>query len=242
MKKKFDLLILKRQLTTSDRIPFKILKISSEASADVLHNLFNDMLKTGNFPDNLKLADISPVFKKKNPLHKVNYGQVNFLPSISKVFEKLMQKHINGYKSNYLSPYMYWYRKGFISQQVLRSFIENRKKVIDMKAFGEAVLMDLSKAFDTTKHDLLIAKLYGYGFNKESLKLLHSYLSNKQHRTITNKKFSSWQELIHKVPQGSVFGLLLFNIYLHDLFYLAESTNVCNFASNAIFFIYVIKI
>ena len=76
-------LINPKKASTSNSIPPKILKISSEVSADTLHNLFNDMLKTGNFPDNLKLADITAVFKKKNPLHKVNYRPVSFLPSIS---------------------------------------------------------------------------------------------------------------------------------------------------------------
>ena len=77
------------------------------------------MLKTGNFPENLKLADIIPVFKKKNTLHKVNYRPVSVLPSISKVFEKLMQKQLSGYISNYTSPCLSGYRKGFSSQQAL---------------------------------------------------------------------------------------------------------------------------
>ena len=89
--------------------------------------------------------------------------------------------------------------------------------------------MDLSMALDTIKHDHLIAKLYAYGFSKKSLKLLHNYLSNRWHRTKINRQFSSWQELIQEVPQDSVLGLVLFNIYLNNLFYLAESTNVCNF-------------
>ena len=72
--------------------------------------------------------------------------------------------------------------------------------------------MDLSKAFDTIKHDLLIAKLHAYGFEKKSLKLVYSYLNNRSHRTKINNDFSSWQELIQGVPQGSVLGLLLFNI------------------------------
>ena len=166
------------------------------------------MLKTWNFPNNLKLADITPVFKKKNCLYKVNYRPVSVLPSTSKVFEKLMQKQISGYVSNYLSPYLCEYREGFSSHQALPSLIENWKMVLDKKGFRGAVLMDLSKAFDTKKHDLLWAKLYAYGFSKESLKLFHSYLSNRWHRTKINKQFSSWQELIQGMPQGSVLGPL----------------------------------
>ena len=70
------------------------MKIRSEVSADALQNFFIDMLKTGNFPNNLRLADITPVFKKKTPLHKVNYRPVSVLSNILKVFEKLMQKQI----------------------------------------------------------------------------------------------------------------------------------------------------
>ena len=108
-------------------------------------------------------------FKKSNyeevlplgPFHKVNYRPANILPIISKVFEKLIHKQISGYISNYPSPYLRRYRKGFISYQALLPLVENRKKILDKKIFGEAVLMDLSNVFDTIKHDLLIAKLYG---------------------------------------------------------------------------------
>ena len=94
------------------------------------------MFKNGNFSDNLKLADITPVFKKKNPLHKVSYRPVSVLHSISKVFEKLMEKQISGYINNYLSPYLCGYRKGFSSQQALMSLIENWKRVLDKKGIN----------------------------------------------------------------------------------------------------------
>ena len=94
-----------------------------------MQNLFSDMLKTGTFPENMKLPYITTVSKKKNPLHKVNYRPASFLPSISKVFKKLMQKQISAYVSNYLSPYICGFRKSFSSQQALLSLIENWKKV-----------------------------------------------------------------------------------------------------------------
>ena len=94
-----------------------------------------------------------------------------------------------------------------------------------------------SKAFDTLNHDLLIAKLHAYGFDIKTLKLLHSYLTKRWQRTKVNSSFSTWSELLQGVPQGSVLGPILFNIYLHDLFYLTEMTQVCNFADDTTFYV-----
>ena len=97
--------------------------------------------------------------------------------------------------------------------------------------------MDLSKAFDTLIHDLLIAKLHAYGFDIKTLKLLHSYLTKRWQRAKANSSFSTWSELLQGVPQGSVLRTILFNIYLHDLFYLTEMTQVCNFADDTTFYV-----
>ena len=101
------------------------------------------------------------------------------MPSVSKIFERIIQNQFSSYIDEFLSPYLCGYRKGFNTQYALLSLIEKWKKTLDDNGYTGAILMDLSKAFDTINHELLIAKLYAYGFSKGALKLIHSYLSDR---------------------------------------------------------------
>ena len=97
--------------------------------------------------------------------------------------------------------------------------------------------MDLSKASDLLKHDLLIVNLPTYRFDIKTLKLLHCYLTQRWKRTKVNSDFSTSLELLQGVSQASVLGPILFNVYLNGFFYLTEMTQVCNFADDTTFYV-----
>ena len=101
------------------------------------------------------------------------------------------------------------FKKGYATQDCLLAMVANCRKALDQgKEYG-TLLIDLSKAFDCPLHELIVAKLHAYGFLIESLKLINSYLTERKPRD----QFSSWTDILFVVPQGTILGLLLFNIF-----------------------------
>ena len=151
---------------------------------------------------------------------------------MSKVFEKLIFKQIEEYIEPFLSKHLTGFRKNHNTQNSLLYMLEKWKESLDQKKVIGAIYMDLSKAFDTLHHDLLISKLDAYGFSYSALTYIKSYLSNRSQRVNVNNNFSSWQNIKTGVPQGSILGPLLFNIYLNDIFTFLSSSFLANYADD----------
>ena len=140
--------------------------------------------------------------------------KIIIIPSVCFLLYPKYSKRSN----NFFSPFLCGYRKGYSAQHALLSLLDKWYISLDNKDFGAAILMDLSKGFDTLNHDLLLAKVHAYGFAKSALKLTKSYLSTRLQRT--------------KISQGSVLAPLLFNLFINDLFYLICESDVCNYADD----------
>ena len=178
------------------------------------------------------MADIKPIYKKISRNEKSNYRPVSVLPNLSKVYERILFEQISSFFENILSRHQCGFRKGFSAQHCLLRMIEKWRNCLDHGKVTGALLTDLSKAFDCLTHELLIAKLNAYGFDINATRLIYSYLTGRKQRVKINQAYSSWKDIIYGVPQGSILGPLLFNIYLCDLFLFTEDLDIANYADD----------
>ena len=142
-----------------------------------------------------------------------------------------MYSQIYPYFETLFSKFQRDFRKGFTAQHCILLMIEKWHKTLDKGGETGAVLTDLSKAFDCIDHNLLIAKLDAYGSEKQSIDFLHSYLTKRKQRTKVDSACSSLEMLLSGVPESSILGPLLFNIYICDMFF--ETQKNIDFAGYA---------
>ena len=156
-----------RKVSQKTDIPVRIIKENIDIVSYFLYHNFNNSLSCSTFPTAMKYAEVTPIHKKDDKTDKENYRPISTLPNLSKMYERLMYNQIYPYFQTIFSKFQCGFRKGFNAQHCLLAMIENWRKILDGGGETGAVLNYFSKAFDCIDHNLLIAKLNAFGFEKQ---------------------------------------------------------------------------
>ena len=204
----------------NDKISSKLLKQMALTVHSILRLIINQSINTGIFPDKLKLAIVKPLFKNKGDNAMFgNYRPISLLSTISKVFERIVFNQLYSYmdSNNLFLNSQYGFRKNHSTEYAALEFVDRIAKDLEAKKVPLSVFIDLSKAFDTLDHGILLKKLKYYGIKGTALKWFESYLSNRQQMVNYDGTLSVKLNLSTGVPQGSILGPLLFIIYMNDI-------------------------
>ena len=187
----------------------KLLKLCNAVISPFLCNIFNSCIHQGEFPNSLKIAEVVPVFKKRDSNLLTNYSSISILSQLSKIFEKLIFNRINNYleKRNLISDKQFGFRQNSSTSDAISNIYEKLIKYSDAGMYNCCIFLELTKAFDTVNHDVLLHKIKNfYGFRGLALKLIQSYLSNRKKYTKMENCKSNSTKIEYGVPQGSSFG------------------------------------
>ena len=202
-----------------DNISNKLIKSAKEVLVEPLTLLVNQMLKSGHFPSELKISRVKPLFKNGDPAMFSNYRPISLLPSMSKIFEYVIFYQLFDYMctNNLLTIEQFGFRTGHSTELAAIQLIDHLTKQMDMGKVPTNIYIDLSKAFDTLDHSILLDKLTYYGVCGLENLLLRDYLSGRHQYVDYNGSKSRTNSISLGVPQGSILGPLLFLIYINDL-------------------------
>ena len=223
-----------------DNIGAKVIKLCPKIFAENLSIIYNKTIEIGKYPMALKVANIIALFKKGDKYQPNNYRPISLLSCFNKIFEKLLCKRLVKFLevNKILFKYQYGFRKLYSTTLALIEFADSIIKFLDEGQYCMSIFVDLTKAFDTVDHEILLDKLDRFGIRGHANDFFRSYLSDRQQYTVINGVNSALKNITCGVPQGSVLGPLFFAIYINDIYNAVGQNYVRLFADDTALFMH----